>query len=284
MTPTVVQQLSESELMRIIGGFDAVIAGDDPFTAKVLEQAHRLKFIAKWGVGLDAIDLAAARRLRIEVQNTPAAFADEVADVAVGYMVLLARHLHRLDRSVREGGWLKVQGVSLKGKTLGIVGLGSIGRALVVRARAMGMLVCGTDPKPVPEDFRKRTQVALVSLQQLLARADFICLSCSLTEESFHLIDQEALRSCKKGVFLINIARGPLIDERVLPKALDSGLVAGAALDVFESEPLPANSLLRKYEQCIFGTHNSSNTTEAVLRVNSVVVERVISFLKQASL
>ena len=129
--PPLLQQLNEAELLEIIDRFDGVIAGDDFFTAKVLEKGKRLKIVAKWGIGLDAIDLEAAKKLGILVRNTPDVFADEVADVVLGYIVLLARGLHKLDQSVRNGGWLKIQGRSLRGKTLGVIGVGSIGQAVV---------------------------------------------------------------------------------------------------------------------------------------------------------
>ncbi|NET41047.1 phosphoglycerate dehydrogenase [Okeania sp. SIO2B3] len=278
--PTLVQQLSEAELLEIIDRFDGVIAGDDFFTAKVLEKGKRLKIVAKWGIGLDAIDLEAAKKLGILVHNTPDVFADEVADVVLGYIVLLARRLHKLDHSVRNGGWLKVQGRSLRGKTLGVIGVGSIGRAVVRRGVALGMSVVGYDVASVPESFIQDTGMSQQSLESLLQVSDFISLNCNLTSDNRHLLGQKQFDLMKEGVYLINTARGPLVDEAALVKALAEGKVAGAALDVFEEEPLPMDSPLRQFDNCIFGTHNASNTLEAVMRVNEMAIQNLLEGLE----
>lgn len=278
--PPLVQQLSESELLDIIDSFDGAIVGDDPFTARVLEKGKRLKVVAKWGIGMDAIDQKAARSLGIQVCNTPDVFGDEVADVVMGYIILLARQLHQLDRSVRSGGWLKVQGRSLRGKTLGVIGVGSIGRAVVKRAIAAGMSAVGCDINPLPETFLEATGTRQLDLDSLLQTSDFIALNCNLTPENYHLLGPEQFERMKNGVYLINVARGPLIDEKALVTALESGKVAGAALDVFEAEPLPENSPLRQFDNCIFGTHNASNTLEAVLRVNEMAIQNLLTALE----
>jgi D-3-phosphoglycerate dehydrogenase / 2-oxoglutarate reductase len=274
--PSLVQQLSEAQLLEIIDRFDGVIAGDDPFTAKVLEQGKRLKIVAKWGIGVDAIDLEAAKRLGIPVVNTPGAFPDEVADVALGYIILLARHLHRMHQSVLNGGWQQIPGTTLRGKTLGVIGVGSIGQAVVQRGMAVGMTPIGYDVLPIREDFQTETSIRPVSLEELLQTADFIVLCCNLTADNHHLLSHPQFDIIKPGAKLVNVARGPLIDEAALAIALESGKVAGAALDVFEVEPLPMDSPLRQFEQCIFGTHNSSHTREAVLRVNQLAIHNLL--------
>ena len=277
--PPLVQQMSESDLLQIIDGFDGVIAGDDPFTSQVLEKGTRLKAIAKWGIGVDAIDLDAARRFGIRVSNTPDVFSDEVADVVMGYIILLARQLHRLDRSVRDGGWLKVPGTSLRGRTLGVVGVGSIGRAVTLRATAAGMVPLGHDISPPPDDFLHRTGIRMLALDHLLAESDFISLNCSLTDRNRRMIGRRQFGIVKAGVHIVNTARGALIDETALAAALREGRVAGAALDVFEKEPLPPDSPLRGFDNCIFGTHNSSNTVEAVQRVNRLAINNLLEHL-----
>ncbi|MEM7534199.1 MAG: phosphoglycerate dehydrogenase [Chloroflexota bacterium] len=263
------QQMDEADLLAIIDQYDGVIAGDDEFTEKVLAKgaAHRLKVVAKWGIGVDGIDLEAAKRFGIPVYNTPAAFSDEVADVATGYLILLARQLHKLNESVRSGGWLKHPGITLRGKTLGVIGVGSIGQAIVQRGMALGMNVIGYDPYPNSQ-FSETSGMPFVDLNSLLHSADFIVLSCALTAENHHLLSHEQFMLMKEGVHLINVARGPLIDETALVQALQNGKVAGAGLDVFETEPLPIDNVLHQFDNCIFGTHNSSNTKDAVLRVN----------------
>jgi D-3-phosphoglycerate dehydrogenase len=278
-TPPVVQQLSEDELVTIIGRYDGVIAGDDPFTARVLQQATRLRVISKWGVGVDNIDREAAAGLGILVTNTPGTFGDEVADVIVGYLVMLARGLHRTDAGTRAGGWPKIEGFSLACRTLGIVGLGSIGLALARRAEAMGMVTLGFDVSPEQQDLGRRHGVAVVSLDGLLERADIVSLCCPLTSENRHMLDARAFACMKRGAYLVNTARGPLVDEAALVEALRSGQLAGAALDVFEEEPLPASSPLRELDGVILGAHNASNTIDAVRRVNELAIENLLAGL-----
>lgn len=281
--PHLVQQLSESELLEIIDHFDGVIAGDDEFTARVLEKGKRLKVLAKWGVGMDAIDLDTAKRLGIRVSNTPNVFADDVADVVMGYIILLARELHKLDQSVRSRGWVKIQGVSLRGKTLGVIGVGSIGQAVVQRALVAGMSVLGCDIAPIPTSFVEQTGLLLVDLKELLQTSDFISLNCNLTSANRRMLGPREFTLMKTGVYIINTARGALIDEAALVQALREGKVAGAALDVFEQEPLPSDSPLRQFDNCIFGTHNSSNTSEAVMRVNDITIRNLLEGLEGAA-
>jgi D-3-phosphoglycerate dehydrogenase len=270
--PVVVQQLKESELIEIIHRFDGVIAGDDEFTARVLEQGKRLKMISKWGVGTDGIDRESAKRLGIRVSNTPDVFADEVADVVLGYVILLARRLHEIDRMVRQGQWLKIRGMSLRGKTFGVVGLGSIGRAVVKRAVALGMSVAGHDIVPVSQSFVEETGLRLLGFHELLQISDFVSLNCNLAQSNYHMLGSDEFYLMKTGAFIINTARGKLIDEGALANALEQGRIAGAALDVFEEEPLPSDSPLRRLNNCLLGSHNSSNTVDAVMRVNQIAV------------
>ena len=276
MIPDFVQQLSEAQLLNLIGEFDGVIAGDDPFTERVFEKATRLKVMAKWGVGVDSIDLEAAKRLKIPVFNTPGAFSDEVADVAMGYVILLARQLHRIDRTVRQGKWEKPLGTSLRGKRLGIIGVGGIGQAITQRCVAAGMVPLGYDVRDIPDGFRQQTGMQQLALNDLFSQADFIVLSCNLTSENYHLLDDSAFEKMHDGVYIVNVSRGPLIDEVSLLKYLGTKKVAGAAMDVFEHEPLSPQSDLHLFENCIFGSHNSSNTREAVMRVNDWTIQNLL--------
>ena len=278
--PHVTQKLNESELLEIIDRFDGVIAGDDEFTAKVLEKGKRLKVIAKWGVGVDGIDIEAARRLDIHVYNTPNVFNDEVADIVMGYIILLARQLHKIDQSIREGKWLKIQGISLAGKTLGIIGMGSIGRSVARRAVAAGMNLIGYDVAAIDNTFIKETGIRMTTLDKLLQNSDFVTLNCNLTSSNYNMLGHREFALMKTGVFIINTARGPLINEEALVQALHDGKVAGAALDVFNEEPFPPDSPLRDFDNCIFGSHNSSNTYEAVIRTNELAILNLLNGLE----
>jgi D-3-phosphoglycerate dehydrogenase / 2-oxoglutarate reductase len=278
--PPVVQQLTEAELIELLPEMDGIIVGDDPLTAGVLEQAPRLRIISKWGVGIDNIDLRAASERGIAVTNTPGMFGDEVADVVIGYLILLARHLDRIAAGVRAGGWPKVEGVSLSGRTLGIIGLGAIGRAVAVRGKALGMVVLGSEVLEVNAAAAERLGVIIVDREALIRRADVISLNCPLTAENRHMLDASALETAKRGAWIINTARGPLIDETALAAALHSGQIGAAALDVFEVEPLPLDSPLREFDNIVLGSHNASNTAEAVARTSARAIENLLRGLQ----
>ena len=282
--PPVVQALSETELLAIIDRYDGMVAGDDQITEAVLEKgaAARLKVISKWGVGVDGIDLAAAKRLGVTVTNCPGAFDAEVADVCVGHLVLLARGLHIVDAKVREGTWHKVLGTSLNGATLGIVGLGGIGRALAKRAIAMEMTVLGSDPSPASRDAAAALGVHVVEVDELLRSVDYLSLNCPLTADNRHLLNRTSLSQVKPGLRIVNTGRGPLIDEEALVEALQDGRVAGASLDVFEVEPLPLDSPLRTLPNVILGSHNGSNTAEASARTSRTAVDNLLRELGRA--
>jgi D-3-phosphoglycerate dehydrogenase len=277
--PPVVQQLDENELLEIIDRYDGVIAGDDEFTERVIHRGSRLRVISKWGVGIDNIDLGAARARGVLVTNTPGTFANEVADVVIGYLVLLARQLHRVDAGVRSGAWPKIEGVSLAGKALTIIGLGSIGSAVARRAMVMGMDVTGYEVSTEQREAARALGIELRTLDEALRTAQFVSLNCPLTAENRHMLGEAQFAAMRHGVFLVNTARGPLIDERALVRALESGQIAGAALDVFEDEPLPPSSPLRRFENVIFGAHNSSNTAEAARRVSELAVRNLLDAL-----
>lgn len=279
--PKVNQKLTEAELLDMIQNYDGMIAGDDELTERVLSKAKRLKVISKWGVGIDGIDLEAANKYGITITNTPNVFNDEVADLTIGYIIALARKIWIIDRMVRHGEWnsAQLQGTSLRGKTLGIIGVGNIGKEVCRRAKAMGMNSLGYDIYPIAADFKSETGLIQTPLEDLLTKSDFISLHCNLTKDNYHLLDEKEFESMKDHVYIINTARGPLINEKILSEYLENGKIAGAALDVFEEEPLPGDSQLRKYENCIFGSHNSSDTLEAVMRVNERAISNLITGL-----
>jgi D-3-phosphoglycerate dehydrogenase len=273
--PEVVQTLPESELIALVPRFDGWIIGDDPATAAVLKagRAGRLKAAVKWGIGVDNVDLGAARALDLPLSNTPQMFGSEVADVAMGYLIGLARETFFIDREVRRGCWPKPRGVSLAGKVLGLVGFGDIGRKLARRALASGMSVCAYDPAFTPDPAVPEVMGA--DWPAGIEGSDFLVFACALTADNRQMLNAEVLARVKPGVRIVNVARGGLIDERALEQALAEGRVHSVALDVFEAEPLPPSSPLRGLDRCIFGSHNASNTAEAVRRTS----ERAIGIL-----
>jgi len=274
------ERLSESELLAVVGTIDGAICGDDQFTEKVIRAAPRLKVISKWGTGIDSIDTRAAAQLGIHVCNTPNAFTDAVADTTLGYILNFARGLLSMDRDVQRGLWTKPDLISLQECTLGVIGVGNIGKAVVRRARAFGTRVIGTDPVAVDSSFLAETGLEMTSLRELLEEADFVSLHCDLNPTSFHLIGRNELAAMKSSAYLINTARGPTIDEPALVGALREEWIAGAALDVFEIEPLPADSALREFSNCLLATHNANNSRQAVKRVHESTITNLLNVLQ----
>jgi len=277
------ERLSEAELLPLAPTIHGAICGDDEFTERVLRAAPHLKVISKWGTGIDSIDTHAAARLGIRVCNTPDAFTDCVADSTLGYILNFARQLFRMDRDIRSGRWVKPDTVALRECTLGVIGVGNIGKAVVRRVAAFGMTVLGCDPVPVPESFSADTGLTLVSLRELLQLSDFVTLHCDLNPTSYRLIDRPQLELMRPTAYLINTSRGPVVNEQALIEALQSGRIAGAALDVFESEPLPADSPLRKLNNCLLAPHNANSGRAAKQRVHESTIRNLLTGLKQAN-
>lgn len=275
------ERLSEEELLPIIGDVDGLICGDDRVTARVLDAAPRLKVIAKWGTGIDSLDQDAARARGVVIRNTPNAFSEPVADTALGYMLLFARQLDRMTADIRAGQWEKPQLVSLREWTLGIVGVGNCGKAVARRAAVFGMRVLGHDPVPVPDAFVAQTGIQMTTLDDLLSQADVVTTHTSLNPTSFHLMSTRTLGLMKPGAFLINTSRGPVVDEPALVAALDSGHLGGAALDVFEVEPLPADSPLRGFANCYLGPHNANSSPMAAQRVHENTLKNLFEELQR---
>jgi len=276
----VTQILSVPELIALVPQHDGWIIGDDPATREVFAagRAGRLRAAVKWGIGVDNVDFAACKDLDIPVINTPNMFGTEVADVATAYVIALARQLFVIDRGVRAGGWPKPAGISLTGRPVGVVGLGDIGSNLVTRLQALGMVVTAYDPAVAGDAGIPGLRRA--PWPEGIEELDFLVFTCSLNAKNFHMLDAGVLARARDGIRIVNVARGPLIDEAALIDALTSGKVHSAALDVFEIEPLPQDSPLRGFERCIFGTHNGSNSVDAVIRASHQAIERMAGFLK----
>lgn len=282
VTARVRERLSEEELLPLVAEIDGAICGDDQFTERVLRAAPRLKVISKWGTGIDSIDTLAASRLGIRICNTPDAFTDAVADTTLGYALCFARHLPWMDADVRRGAWSKPVCVALNECTLGVVGVGHIGRAVVRRARAFGMRVLGCEIAPVASSFINANDLTMLPLDALLAESDFVTLHCDLNPTSYHLIGRDELALMRSTAYLINTARGSVIDEPALISALVERRIAGAALDVFEVEPLPSDSPLRLLENCLLAPHNANGSREARARVHESTIANLLAALRGA--
>jgi phosphoglycerate dehydrogenase-like enzyme len=277
--PPVHERLSEEELLHWVPGVHGVICGDDQFTERVLQSAKDLKVLSKWGTGIDSIDQAACRRLGISVRNTPNAFSEPVADTVMGYILSFARRLYEMDQHMKQGGWEKIPGVSLGECTLGVIGLGNCGKAVARRAIAFGMKVLGNDIREMPEEFLARTGIRMTSKEELLKRCDFVSLNADLNPTSYHIIGRDDLDRIKPTSVIVNAARGPLIDERSLITALQQKKIAGAALDVFEVEPLPTDSPLRRMPNVLIAPHNANSSPAAWERIHHSTIHNLLAGL-----
>ncbi len=272
--PRVNERLSEEELLAVIGDIDAMLCGDDRVTRKVLENAPKLKVISKWGTGIDSLDQAAAKEFGVAIKNTVNAFTIPVADSVLGYILCFARDIINLDREMKQGIWSKRMTVSLSECTLGIVGLGNVGNAIKKRAESFGMRVLACDIKPVAPD--------LVPFENLLKEADFVSMNCDLNPTSRDLMNKERFAMMKPTAYFINTSRGPVVVEKDLVEALQNKIIAGAALDVFEDEPLGANSPLREIGNVILSPHNTNASPKAWNHVHQNTVNNLISVLKSS--
>jgi len=279
--PKVVQTLSVEELKELVPQHDGWIIGDDPATRSVFEAGKRgnLRAAVKWGIGVDNVDFLACKDLNIPIINTPYMFGAEVADIAMGYIIALARETFQIDRNIRDGHWPKLRGISLSGKSVALVGYGDVGKNAAKRMLSSGMKVVAYDPYAKFDN--QLLDVEHEKWPKRIDEADFIVITCSLTESSKHMINEKLLDNVKSGVRIVNVGRGPIIDEAALESALLSEKVYSAALDVFEVEPLPMSSYLRTHPRCVFGSHNASNTSEAVIRTSQIAIDTIMEFLRE---
>jgi D-3-phosphoglycerate dehydrogenase len=279
--PKVNERLTEDEILAYAGKFDGTICGDDRYTERVIRAcAPRLKVISKWGTGIDSIDKKTAESLGIPVLNTPSAFTVPVADSVMAYILTFARRLPWMDRAMKAGEWKKIPGKALSECTLGVIGVGAIGQAVIQRAHAFGMKILGNDIKPITTEFTSQYNVEMTSLEEIMKKSDFISVNADLNPTSRHLINQESLSNVKPSAILINTARGPIVDERALVTALRENRLAGAGLDVFEDEPLPEKSPLKKMDNVLLAPHNSNSSPKAWENVHWNSIYNLLTGLK----
>ncbi len=280
IVPGVEERMEEEDILKYAGQFDGTICGDDRYTARVIEACMpRLKVISKWGTGVDSIDGEACAKFGVKLGRTPNAFTTPVSDTVLGYMLAFARRGPWMDREMKSGKWEKIPGKTLSEMTLGVIGVGNIGKAVTRRAKAFGMKVYGTDIVDVDHVFVSESGIEMTNLETLLSNSDFVSVNCDLNPTSYHLINANTLAKMKSTAVLINTARGPIVEEKALVAALSSGQIGGAALDVFEFEPLPLDSPLLKMDNVMLAPHNSNSSPTAWERIHWSTIKNLVEGL-----
>ena len=274
--PPVKERLGEDALLELVGDVDGIICGDDQLTARVLDRASRLQVIVKWGTGIDSIDQVHAAALGIPVRNTPNAFTAPVSDSVLAFILAFARNVVGSDSLMKDGRWEKLPAVSMAEQTVGIIGVGNIGRAVARKLAAFGGRVIGTDIVPIPDAVCASCRVEMMGLDRLLRDADVVSVNCTLNPTSRHLLTRDRFAMMKPTAVVVNTARGPIIKQDDLVWALEHGVVAGAALDVFEDEPLPVSSPLRGMPNVLLSSHatNASPKSWTAVHENSIEMLR----------
>jgi D-3-phosphoglycerate dehydrogenase / 2-oxoglutarate reductase len=271
--------LTASELASLVNGIDGWIAGLDEIDASVIAAADRLKVIARYGVGFDRVDVAAATRRGIVVANTPGANSAAVAELTIGLMLALARRVCQANQAVRSGQWPRISGVGLAGKTVGLVGFGSIGQEVARRLSAFGCRVLVADPYVSPREVSGCGAI-LMSLDALLPVSDFVCLHAAATPVTTSMVNESFLQIMKPGAFLVNTARGELIEEAALAQAIESGRLRGAALDCLRKEPPGIDHPLLQLPQVMVTPHTGAHTDEAVNAMGRMALDACLAVLR----
>jgi len=269
--------LSEDKLIPLLDGCDGCIAGLDYYTAKVIESADDLKVISRYGAGVDRVDLDAAKKRNIVVCNTPGANKHAVADLTFALLLCVARKVSVLDRKTREDQWPRSTGIELYGKTIGILGLGAIGKEVARRASGFSMKVLAYDPF-INKEYAESNGIISAGFDTVTREADFLCLHLPLTDETKHIISKDVMMSMKKNAIIINTARGGLIDESAAYELLVSGHLGGLGLDVYEAEP-PKKSPLFELENVVLTPHTAAHTYEATAAMAEMSVQNLIDVL-----
>jgi D-3-phosphoglycerate dehydrogenase len=270
--------LAEHELIPLLSGCEGYIAGLDFVTKKVIDSCGSLKIISRYGAGYDRVDIASAKARGIVVCNTPGANAQAVADLAIGLLLSAARRIPMLDRKTREGEWVRSTGMELYGKTIGILGLGAVGKGVAKRAQGFSMDVLACDPF-IDMRYAEENHIAVSQYGPLIKNSDVISLHLPLNDNTRHIIDRKAMESMKSGVVIINTARGGLIDEAAAYELLKSGRLGGLGMDAFEEEP-PENSPLFELDNVVMTPHTGSHTHEATANMAAMAVRNLIDVLQ----
>lgn len=271
--------LTTAELAPLVKGIDGMIAGLDEISAEVIDSADRLKVIARYGVGLDRVDLAAAKRKGIVVTYTPGANAVSVAELAVGLMLALGRNLITADKLTKAGGWPRLKGRSLSGKTIGLIGLGAIGSHVAGMLRGFNCRIIGYDPA-LSHEQAAALGVEWLERDDVIRQSDFLSLHLPANAATENMFNRETLGLMKRGAYLINTARSELIEEAALIEYLQSGHIAGAALDTFRHEPPGKDHPALQFDQVIATPHTGSHTDEATNRMGRMALDDCLAVLR----
>jgi D-3-phosphoglycerate dehydrogenase len=274
--------LTSAELQGLLPTVDGMIAGLDQLDRNAITSSQRLKVIARYGVGYDRVDVAAAKEKGITVTYTPGANSVSVAELTIGLMLGLARSIPAASQATKAGGWPRVSGVALEGKTVGILGLGAIGKAVAQRLHAFNCRILAYDPFP-NSDFAQKNDIQLLDLDSLLPVADFVSLHMPVTETTRNLINASFLEKMKNGAFLINTARGELVDETALAASLKNGHLRGAGLDAFSSEPPHPDNPLLGLENVIATPHSGAHSDSATKAMGEMALADCLAVLQGKS-
>ncbi len=268
------------ELEELLENHDAVLATSDRYTAEVFQspKAASLKIVSRWGVGYDAIDIEAATRSGVVIAYTPGLLDETVADLTFAMMLGIARRIHEAHADMKRGIWSPLWGGNVHGKTLGLVGCGRIGQAVARRALGFGMKLIAFDVAPQPQ--ARALGIEFLTLDELLQRSDFVSLHAAVTPENKGMIGAEQLGKMKRTAYFINAARGALVNETALAETLRSGLIAGAAVDTYQTEPLPADSPLASAPNLLLTPHQASFTRETGLEVSTVAAQAILDLMR----
>lgn len=281
--------LSLEQLIEQAQGCDAVIAAIDPYCQEAFETLPKLKLVARCGIGIDSVDLVSATKHGILVTNVPDAMTDAVADYCMGLLLSVARHIHVGYACMHSGGWAEFPGVELRDKTLGLVGFGRIGQAVAQRALGFGLRIAVHDPwmqsaiasgKFDTQLTSLASRIQWLGLDDLLGNSDFVSIHAPNTPDTRHLINRNSISKMRPGAYLINTARGALVDPVALMDAVKNGRIAGAAMDVYEQEPLPADHPLRSTPNLLLTPHNAFNSREAAVRMSLGCYEPIVDILE----
>tara|TARA_B110000503_G_C7170223_1_gene423889 strand:- start:5123 stop:6055 length:933 start_codon:yes stop_codon:yes gene_type:complete len=273
------QAISEKKLLKIIAPYHGIICGDDEITSKVIDRAKNLKVISKWGTGIDSIDSEYAKKRGIKVCNVPTAFTGEVAIYAVTIVLALLRNLISSYNSNINGKWEKFTGQSISGKTLGVVGFGKIGKKICSYSKKLGFKILINDRSIKQKKTAKTLGYIYANIKKIYKESDVIVFAADLNKTSYNLFNFNSLRYLKKKPILVNIARGPIVSELALIKAMKQGKISAFGLDVYENEPLKKSSKLLQFKNCFLSSHNAFNTEQSIKRCNQKVFENLVKYI-----